>query len=124
MTAPEHVIYSGHPRPIDDLAGPVRVTVIGDEPNGRDLDPRRDLMNHSPDGFQWGYAGSGPAQLALAILADALGDDMRAVRLHQRFKSDFLARRPRSRGWSITRRFVMNWAARQQERPLRVDAHP
>jgi hypothetical protein len=27
--------------------------------------------NHSPDGFEWGYHGSGPAQLALAILLHA-----------------------------------------------------
>lgn len=32
------------------------------------LDPRHDLQNHSPDGFAWGYAGSGPAQLALGML--------------------------------------------------------
>jgi len=28
--------------------------------------PRSDLRNHSPNGFEWGYSGSGPAQLALA----------------------------------------------------------
>lgn len=50
------------------------------------LDPRLDLANKSPTGFEWGYAGSGPAQLALAICADALGDDARALRLHQGFK--------------------------------------
>lgn len=33
---------------------------------------RQDLLNHSA-GFEWGYGGSGPAQLALAILADFLG---------------------------------------------------
>lgn len=33
------------------------------------LPPRHDLANHSPDGFNWGYGGSGPAQLALALLA-------------------------------------------------------
>jgi len=38
--------------------------------NGKPLNPRNDLMNHSPDGFEYGYGGSGPAQLALAILAD------------------------------------------------------
>lgn len=38
--------------------------------NGEPLDPRNDLMNHSPDGFEYGYGGSGPAQLALALLAD------------------------------------------------------
>lgn len=37
--------------------------------------PRREVLpknsqryrNHSPDGFAWGYGGSGPAQLALAL---------------------------------------------------------
>ena len=38
-----------------------------------------DLVNHSPDGTEWGYAGSGPAQLALALLAHALADDALAV---------------------------------------------
>jgi len=28
---------------------------------------------HSPDGFEWGYAGNGPADLAHAILTDYLG---------------------------------------------------
>jgi len=50
------------------------------------LDRRLDLRNHSPDGFAWGYGGSGPAQLALAICADALGDDDRAIDIYQEFK--------------------------------------
>lgn len=33
---------------------------------------RLDLRSHSPAGFAWGYGGSGPAQLALALLAHAL----------------------------------------------------
>lgn len=36
------------------------------------LPPRNDLKNHSPDGFEWAYAGSGLAQLALALLAHHL----------------------------------------------------
>src|SRR6267378_1793164 len=59
----------------------VKVTV-----NGRALKPRLDLWSHSPTGFEWGYGGSGPAQLALALLADHLGDDNEAVSLHQEFK--------------------------------------
>lgn len=51
---------------------------------------RLDLTSHSPDGFEWGYGGSGPAQLALAILADYFGNtpdgDARALQLHQAFK--------------------------------------
>jgi len=33
-----------------------------------------DLVNHSPTGFEWGYAGSGPAQLACGLLLDYYND--------------------------------------------------
>lgn len=59
--------------------------------NGEPLDPRLDIRNHSPSGFEWGYLGSGPAQLALAILADHLGDDHEAQMLYQRFKEHAIA---------------------------------
>lgn len=59
------------------------------------LRPRLDLFNHSPTGFEWGYGGSGPAQLALAILADALSDDERAISLHQKFKFKVVGVLPR-----------------------------
>lgn len=55
------------------------------------LPPRHDLRNHSPDGFQWGYPGSGPSQLALAMVAWASGDDELALRVYQRVKEDILA---------------------------------
>lgn len=61
------------------------------EQHTRTLDPRNDLYNHSPDGFEWGYSGSGPAQLALAICADVLGSDERALRVYQRFKARMVA---------------------------------
>ena len=47
--------------------------------NGAPLDERTDLRRHSTSGFEWGYEGSGPRQLALAILADHFGDDARAL---------------------------------------------
>lgn len=50
------------------------------------------VINHSPDGFAWGYGGSGPAQLALAILLRAGVHPSKAVRLHQRFKEAFLVK--------------------------------
>jgi len=52
----------------------------------RELPTRLDLRNHSPTGFGWGYGGSGPSQLALALLCDALGDDALAQELYQEFK--------------------------------------
>ena len=68
--------------------------------DGRPLNPRLDLWNHSPSGFEWGYGGSGPAQLALALLADHLGDDDKAIKLHQDFKSNVVAELP-YRGWTL-----------------------
>ena len=57
------------------------------EINGRTLYPGLSLSfrNHSPDGFQWGYGGSGPAQLALAILLELVDSD-KALYLYQSFK--------------------------------------
>ena len=52
----------------------------------RDLSLRLDLRNHSPTGFEWGYGGSGPAQLALALLADACANDQIAMAHYQEFK--------------------------------------
>jgi hypothetical protein len=68
--------------------------------DGRPLNPRLDLWNHSPTGFEWGYGGSGPAQLALALLADCLSDNT-AVTWHQDFKSSVVAGLPRP-GWILT----------------------
>jgi hypothetical protein len=62
---------------------------------------RTDLYPHSPTGFQWGYGGSGPAQLALALLADFLGDDQAALFFHQSLKEHLIASLPRE-GWILT----------------------
>lgn len=67
---------------------------------------RLDLWDHSPTGFEWGYPGSGPAQLALALLADALGDDARAVRLHQAFKCACVVNFPHAR-WAMSEEDVI-----------------
>ena len=85
--------------------------------NGRLLDPRLDLYNHSPTGFEWGYCGSGPAQLALAILAEHLGDDRQAFNLYQRFKWAVIAELPRKRSWTLTSRDIAQaiQAIRDQE---------
>lgn len=68
------------------------VGVRGLDGSLRLLNPRNDLHNHSPEGFEWGYGGSGPAQLALALLADASGDDQAALNHHQAFKRLMVAK--------------------------------
>lgn len=59
-----------------------------------ELNPRFDLRNHSPSGFEWGYGGEGPAQLALAILADFLDYKHMAIVWYQDFKSAVVAKLP------------------------------
>jgi hypothetical protein len=67
----------------------------------RGLDPRFDLRTHSPDGFEWGYGGSGPAQLALALAADVLGDDEAALGVYQLLKFRVVGRLP-AEAWTLT----------------------
>ena len=67
------------------------VFVVSKDGAERLLSPRFDLRNHSPSGFEIGYHGSGPAQLSLALLADALGDDNLAEAHYQEFKQKVIA---------------------------------
>jgi hypothetical protein len=53
------------------------------------------IWNHSPDGFNWGYGGSGPAQLALALLLLRL-PEVEAVRRHQEFKWAVISKLPQA----------------------------
>jgi len=53
------------------------------------------IRNHSPDGFSWGYGGSGPAQLALAILLKFHSLQF-ALKYYQDFKSEFVAKLPQT----------------------------
>lgn len=70
--------------------GPTRVTVHDGHPEN----PGRPLEHHpvhSPDGFEWGYCGSGPADLADAILADVVGYPVVDPLTVQQFKRDVVA---------------------------------
>lgn len=70
------------------------------------------LWNHSPCGFEWSYGGSGPAQLALAILLSVTRDRDRAVYLHQAFKREYVSQWPREY-WEVTAEEVLGWINRQ-----------
>jgi hypothetical protein len=60
--------------------------------DGKYLDPAQSqkVWNHSPDGFNHGYSGSGPAQLALAIMLELTGK----ADGYQDFKFRFIAGLP------------------------------
>lgn len=80
-------------------------TLEGDEErnvllDGKPLDPKpsQAITNHSPDGFNWGYGGSGPSQLAMAIVLKLTG----AINGYQDFKWNVIAKIPQGEPFSIT----------------------
>ena len=94
--------FVGYRRPAEPSGrGDAVVNVIEPDRPPRPLNPRLDLRAHSPTGFEWGYAGSGPAQLALALAADVLKDDDRALRVYQRLKFELVGGFA-DEGWALT----------------------
>ena len=73
--------YEGK-RTIDGL----RVTV-----DGKPLGEHYDVKRFTTYGFEWTYEGESPQQLALAILADYLGDNDLAIRLSEPFMKKIVA---------------------------------
>lgn len=77
------------------------------------LPPCNEIRNHSPDGFEWGYGGSGPAQLALALCVHALTHEgkpwpkQRAERVYQIVKDRVIARQ-QSAMWMLNDRDVID----------------
>ena len=68
--------------------------------DAKPLPPRYDLKRLSATGFEWTYEGAGPAQLALALLADHLGDDAKALLLYEPFMRRVVAELDNS--WELT----------------------
>lgn len=89
-------------------------TVLVDQEQGgiKPLSPKpsQKLHEHSPDGFNWGYGGSGPAQLALALLLDVTGDPGLSLRLYQTFKQEVIAvAAEQERSWHISEDGIRRW---------------
>lgn len=59
--------------------------------DGIQLAPRTDLHCFNKTGFEWTYAGPGPRQLALALLADHFDDDAKALALSDAFMRHVIA---------------------------------
>ena len=102
--------------------------------------PLKHVVLHSPPGFEFGYGGSGPADLALSILADWFGEQdapeaqgkvggcwrpashpdldewvpLRSNQLHQLFKWDLIANRARNEPFEITEEQIRQWVAARE----------
>lgn len=84
------VVTSSEPRtcpvavpclPLETLPGPLDV-VLYRTAEGRAVATLDHIIKHSPTGIEWGYAGSGPADLALSILARVAGMDVAGRHYH------------------------------------------
>lgn len=116
-------------------------TVVAHVVRGKSLHSRCDdayrlqhVMLHSPTGFETGYGGSGPADLALSILADHFGEDAamvelewrgnavteqrrsKALRLHQEFKAEVIAGQMLKPGdhYDLDEQFIREWVAAKE----------
>ena len=68
--------------------------IVEKQSDQEQLTPERslELANHSPSGFEWGYSGSGPAQLALALLLDYTDNEEVALAEYKAFKTEVVSR--------------------------------
>jgi len=87
------------------------------EPTALAILPSQKPNDHS-HGFQWGYGGSGPAQLSLALLLDVTSNPDLALAYYQQFKRDIVA----SWGdeWTIFSGEILEWVKVQERRELGV----
>ena len=83
-------------------------TVVGAKQVFVNEKPLQHINKHSPDGFNWGYGGSGPADLAYAILYDLYGKEF-ADQNYQRFKWDVIAEFTQGEAWQLTEEEIENW---------------
>ena len=70
------------------------------------------LRNHSPDGFNWGYTGSGPAQMALALLLQIAGERF-ALEHYHKFKFEVIAGLAQGQDFILDEKLVLAWIQRE-----------
>jgi hypothetical protein len=81
---------------------------VGGAPK-RPLVPRDVLFRQGERGFMRPSDGTGQSQIALTLLADALGDEARALEIHEQFNRRVVALFPER--WTITRTRVLSYLA-------------
>lgn len=101
--------YEGTRTPFHGLT----VLAINDRTGWREyLPPRSDLVNHSPDGFECGYGGSGPLQLAFALVYHATGGNLEeALATYKRFCARVVAHLPKN-AWVLEQDTILRFSRR------------
>lgn len=108
-----HKVYRGRSDG-HDTAADVYVWVTFDD--GR-IEPLKHHVHHSPTGFNWGYNGGGPADLARSLLWDHLGRQPHPS-LYQDFKDRLVAVWPSASAWSMTTDDIQAWIEGSDKRQL------
>ena len=82
---------------------------------GEELFPAhsQSVFNHSPDGFSWGYNGSGPSQLALAVMLEMLPSG-KACKIYKDFREAFIANVPMDKDFEIEISKIEEWLERKK----------
>ena len=70
-------------------------------------------VRHSPSGFNWGYAGSGPSELARCLIMDAFGADPQPA-VYMKFKDEVIAPLEDDE-WSMTELDIRQAVVRLEE---------
>lgn len=135
MSEPTPIRYVGEREPDPEDLGSVALHVEFEDGT---TEPVRQVVYHSPTGLEYGYAGSGPADTALSILAHFFGADpialgaklravghghdwsqaeLRATHYHQDFKFAYVANAHRQEPlvvyWSEVARFTEDQIAKE-----------
>lgn len=97
----------------DPVSCEALVIVYSGRVKGKVAKPRKLRMspvakNKSPTGFNWGYAGSGPAALAHSILYDCLGEEV-ADEHYQDFKLAVIACLDPKKEFLLTEEAIRLW---------------
>ena len=106
------VRYTGRREGIDTAC---KSTVAVEYPTGsRPLRSSTLGRAKSPDGFNWGYGGSGPAALAHSILVNILKAEHRptADTIYQDFKREVIATLPLDAGFTLDASTVRSWVTK------------
>ena len=72
------------------------------------------VYNHSPDGFCWGYGGSGPSQLALALLLEFTNKE-EAIKFYQEFKWEIVAKLPKE-SFELPKEKILSWLEQRRNK--------
>jgi uncharacterized protein DUF6166 len=81
----------GEEMPMKKFSGDRTIDGVKVWVDGRPLDQRLDIHRYTGNGFEWSYEGDEPRQLALAVLAEHLGDAASAQALVEPFMKAVVA---------------------------------